>query len=97
MGIEKLESQSGILRILLYLHDKGEGVSITDFVQKAKINQSALYSALPKLLEMGMIEEKMSKSFPFKRTFKLTENGEKVAKHLLEIDETLTRCLRNRH
>jgi len=56
-----------------------------------------LYSALPKLLEMGMIEEKMSKSFPFKRTFKLTENGEKVAKHLLEIDETLTRCLRNRH
>ncbi|MBU4189456.1 MAG: helix-turn-helix transcriptional regulator [Candidatus Thermoplasmatota archaeon] len=61
-------------------------------MQKAKINQSALYSALPKLLEMGMIEEKKSKSFPFKRTFKLTENGRKVAKHLLEIEGTLARC-----
>ena len=85
MGIEKLESQSGILRILLYLHDKGEGVSITDFVQKAKINQSALYSALPKLLEMGMIEEKTSKSFPFKRMFKLTENGKRLQSIFLRL------------
>ncbi len=87
MGIEKFESQSGILRILLHLWSKE--ASITDLVQKAKINQSALYSALPKLLDMGMIEEKMSKSFPFKRTFKLTENGRKVAKHLLEIENIL--------
>ena len=91
MGIEKLESQSGILRILIYLHDKGGGVSITDFVQKAKINQSALYSALPKLLEMGMIEEKMSNVFPFKRTFKLTENGKKVVNHLREIEKILNK------
>lgn len=89
MGIEKLESQSGILRILLYLHDKE--ASITDFVQKAKINQSALYSALPKLLEMGMIEEKMSNVFPFKRTFKLTENGKKVVNHLREIEKILNK------
>jgi predicted transcriptional regulator len=95
MGIEKFESQSGILRILLHLRTKE--ASITDLVQKAKINQSALYSALPKLLEMELIKEKNSKSFPFKRMFKLTENGKKVAKHLLEIEEILRKCLRNKH
>ena len=84
MGVEKLESQAGILRIVLVLQ-RGE-LTLSELMNAAGINQTAAYNSVKKLLDLGWIEEKKEREFPFKRTFKLTVQGKEAGKSVKKLD-----------
>lgn len=86
MEINKLEKRAA-LQILLYLL-KGEA-SRTDLRKNLDASVDAIYSALPILLKLGLIEEETLKEFPFSVVIRLTEKGRRVAEHLVEIEKIL--------
>ena len=87
MSMSKLE-QTTALRILLHLL-KEEKASRTDLRKGIDASIAAIYNALPKLLKLGLINEKGKKKFPFTVEVSLTKKGKKVAEHLLEIERIL--------
>lgn len=83
--MESLE-QKGAIRFLIYLVGKGDKVDITNALQDLDVGQSALYTAIEKLVKAGLISEVRSDSFPFPRRFSLTVKGENIARKLAEIE-----------
>ena len=59
MGIEKLENQSGILRIVLALQD-GE-LTISQLMKQGEINQVPAYHSVEKLVKLGWVKDEKRK------------------------------------
>jgi len=77
------------LQILLYLCSRKKA-NRTELRENIKSSLDALYSAIPILVSLGLVEEKkQSKRFPFEVEVELTEKGEKVARYLFEIEKIL--------
>ncbi|HXZ23744.1 MAG TPA: hypothetical protein VEH08_03320 [Methanomassiliicoccales archaeon] len=77
------------LRLLFCLYNNGRS------------QRSVLYSTISKtttapmkrvneLISMGLVKETIMESAPFAKNVELTENGRKVAKHIVEIEKILT-------
>lgn len=88
MSISNLE-QTSALRILLYLLEKGKA-SRTNLRENIAASISAIYNALPKLKNLGLIREEGRKTFPFTVHVLLTPKGRKVAEQLALINKILT-------
>lgn len=86
--MEALE-QTGSIRIMLLLNNKG-GLTLTDIKDNVSCSLSAVYNALRKLKDAGLIEEEFEEDFPRRRLISLTEKGKKVAEKLEEIEEELS-------
>ena len=84
MGVEKLENQAGILRIILVL-EKGER-TLTELINDVGIHQTTAYNSVKKLSDLGWIEQSKMKDFPFTRTFKLTADGKEAGKSIKKLD-----------
>ena len=84
----KALEQEGAIEFLLYLHKK-EKVKVSDALRDLDVGQSALYTALNKLMKAGLITETKGERFPFPRFFTLTDKGMEIAKHLVEIKKIL--------
>jgi len=80
--------KAGAIELLLYLYRNGE-TTFTNAVRSLKAGQAALYSAISRLLEAGLITEERGDIFPFTRTLKLTKKGYRVAEYLTEIEKIL--------
>ncbi len=83
-----LLEKAGAIEFLLYLYENGE-TNFTNAVRSLKTGQAALYSAVSRLLEAGLILEERGDVFPFTRKFKLTDRGRRVAMLLAEIEKIL--------
>lgn len=86
--MEALE-QTGSIQILLFL-DKSEAATLTDLKDGVNCSLSAVYNALRKLKDAGLIEERMEDTFPRRRLISLTEKGRKVAGKLNACTSRLT-------
>ncbi|HVP41002.1 MAG TPA: winged helix-turn-helix transcriptional regulator [Candidatus Krumholzibacteriaceae bacterium] len=86
--IDKLDEGKATLRILLYLHRKGQ-IKLTAIIQDMPIGQKAVYTALNTLRELTLLTEETSREFPFTRKFKLTPKGEKIAQQIAQIENLL--------
>jgi predicted transcriptional regulator len=76
--------QTGAIELLLYLRGRKQ-VKWTELLRKAGPSQSALEKARDLLLKEELIyEEDLIE--PLRRTFSLTEKGQKVAEYLSMID-----------
>jgi DNA-binding MarR family transcriptional regulator len=89
MIIAELE-QTTALRIILHLY-KEEKASRTDLRKNIDASIAAIYNALPKLRNLGLIEETKEEAFPFTVVVTLTKKGKKVASHLSEIEKILAK------
>ncbi len=85
--MEALE-QTGSIKILLFLNNK-DALTLTDVKDGVPCSLSAIYNALRKLKDAGLIEERMEDTFPRRRLISLTERGRKVAELLKEIEDQL--------
>ena len=87
MTLIELLEQKGTLRVILYLKTK-ETAILSELKNIDRLAQTALYSAIRKLLDLKLVEE--SREPPYnKRVFHLTAKGKKVAKLLQEIEKIL--------
>jgi len=88
--VRKMESleQTGSIRIMLFLNKKG-AVTLTDIKGGVNCSLSAIYNALRKLRDAGLIQEELEETFPRRRLISLTEKGRKVAEKLEEIEKSL--------
>jgi len=75
-------------KVILYLHEKKEA-KLTTIMKGIPVGQKALYTTISTLTELQLTEEKTSKDFPFTRNFILTQKGQEIAKHLVEIEKIL--------
>jgi len=87
-AMEKLDYDKATLRVLLFLYKEG-GAKITSIIKGVPVGQRAAYTALSTLMGLKLVEEQISKDFPFTRNFILTEKGKKVAEKLAEIQAIL--------
>ncbi|MEM3580933.1 MAG: winged helix DNA-binding protein [Candidatus Bathyarchaeia archaeon] len=85
--MEPLE-QTGSIRILLFLSKKG-ATTLTEIKDNVNCSLSAIYNALRKLKDAGLIQEELEKEFPRRRLVSLTDKGRKVAEKLEEIERIL--------
>jgi len=81
-------AQRGCTHILLYLLDE-ETAMVSQLVRRLPITQDPIYKALPILVSLGLIKEKLEAKFPRRRMFSLTEKGRRVAEKLNEIEAIL--------
>ena len=86
--MESLE-QTGSIRIMLFLNKKG-AATLTDIKDGVNCSLSAIYNALRKLRDAGLIQEELEQEFPRRRLISLTEKGKKVAEKLEEIERVLS-------
>ncbi len=76
-----------IASVLLYLGEKGEATT-TKFRDISSYYQSVVNKA-KELEKLGLVEiDRQTKPFP-KKTFRLTEEGEEIAKDLKKIEERI--------
>ena len=87
-AIDKLDYDKATLRVLLFLY-KGGGAKITRIIKGVPVGQRAAYTALSTLIGLKLVEEQISKDFPFTRNFILTQKGQKVSEKLAEIQALL--------
>lgn len=80
--------QTGAIRIILFLQKKGPA-TLTDIKNGVNCSLSAIYNALQKLENEGLIKKEFEKTFPRRRVTSLTDKGKEVAKKLEEIEFTL--------
>jgi len=87
MSLEALEQTSAI-RILVFLltHEK---VSRSEIINGIKASHVAIYNAIRKLKEAGLVVEETERDFPFRVFVMLTEKGRRVAEHLAEVEKIL--------
>ncbi len=89
--IKQLEGQKGILRLILYLNEKGE-TNFQKIVYDSDIYDRILRLSLEKLKDLGLIVTRIdNSSYPPKNMISLTEKGKIVAKKLKEIEEVLSK------
>ena len=87
-SLQALEGQSGILRLLVYLHQHGEA-NLSELIKKANINQTGVYNSIRRLSELNLIVEEKEKNFPYRRVLRLTVEGKQIAEHLVKIEKLL--------
>jgi len=87
MSLSKLE-QTAALRILALLHKK-ERASRTDLRQQIQASIDAIYNAVPKLKDLGLINEESREKFPFTVEISLTQKGRRVAELVVDIEKML--------
>jgi len=75
--------------MLIYLKENPEA-SRTDLRKNLNASIDAIYSTLPIMMNLGLIEEKTLDEFPFSVVISLTEKGRIVAEHLVEIERLLS-------
>jgi DNA-binding MarR family transcriptional regulator len=78
----------GTAKTLKFLSKRNQA-SITELKDGVRISQDAIYNAIEKLKDAGLLEEKKERRFPRRRLLILTGRGAKVAEKLLEIDELM--------
>lgn len=75
--------------MILFLHEKGEYM-LSDIWPDADISVHQGYESLGKLRTLGLVETRINSSkYPHRNMVSLTEKGKKVARKLMEIEETL--------
>ncbi|MEM2102349.1 MAG: winged helix-turn-helix transcriptional regulator [Candidatus Bathyarchaeia archaeon] len=84
-----MDESKAALRILLYLHKKGQ-TKLTTIIQDMPLGQKAVYTALNTLKQLTLLKEETAKEFPFTRKFRLTQKGEKIAEHIAQIENILS-------
>lgn len=88
-NIQKLEKQSGILRLLVFL-DTVDEIMLSDIWDETGIAIHQGYNSVQKGKELGLIKSRIdNSSYPPKNMISLTEKGRKVAEHLKKIEELL--------
>ncbi|MGC9193729.1 MAG: winged helix-turn-helix transcriptional regulator [Thermoplasmata archaeon] len=89
MGIKEFEGQKGILRLLVYLYEKGE-TNYYSIIKESDIYDRVLRLSVEKLRELKLIESRTDNStYPPRNMISLTPKGRKVAEKLKEIEEIL--------
>jgi len=89
MNLKNLEGQKGILRILVYLLDKGE-VSIQNITDSTDLYYNIVKKSSSLLREYGLANTRVDNStYPPRNMISLTDKGRKVAEKLKEIEEVL--------
>lgn len=79
--------QKGALKLLLHLFREGPK-PISEL--KGRVAwQHALYTAVEKLRDAGLVEEIVEREFPKRRLVALTEKGRRVAELLLRVEELM--------
>lgn len=63
---------------------------VSEAIRKVGASQQAVYNALRKLKDAGLIQEELEQEFPRRRLISLTEKGRKVDEKLEEIEEVLS-------
>ena len=76
--------RSRAIDILIALYEKP--MSVRELISKVGGSATTIEQRLRELKDVGLIEEKASKSFPFKRELRLTEKGRKLAEMLNEAE-----------
>ncbi len=66
-----------------------EAYPVSEIIRKVGASQQAVYNALRKLKDAGLIEEELEQEFPRRRLISLTGKGRKVAEKLEEIEDQL--------
>ena len=89
LKIEALEKNSGILRILVILKEKGE-INFQQFIDIYHLYPNSLYPAIQKAKDLDLIDVRLeTASRPRKKMIKLTGKGEKVADYISRINDLL--------
>jgi len=89
MNLKNLEGQKGILRILVYLLDKGE-VSIQNITDNTDLYYSIVKKSSSLLREYGLVNTRVDNStYPPRNMICLTDKGRKVAEHLKRIEDVI--------
>jgi predicted transcriptional regulator len=85
--LKLLEKQSGFLRLISYLQEKGE-TQITTIIGDSNIPVHQLYSSIEKGKSIGIIKTRVdTTSYPHKNMISLTDKGQKIGEKILEIME----------
>ena len=88
-NIGRLEKKSGLLRILLFLEEKGEYM-LSDIWKDSDISRNSGIDALDELKELKLLKSRIdSTKYPPRNLISLTERGHNVAQKLKEIEEIL--------
>ncbi|MCD6504948.1 winged helix-turn-helix transcriptional regulator [Candidatus Bathyarchaeota archaeon] len=77
------------IKILLYLGNKKKEVRYSDLLRNVIPNRSSLASALRELQKDMIVERKVEATRPIKTFYSLTELGDKIAQHIMAIQELL--------
>ena len=85
--MEVLE-QSGSIQILLALGKKGP-LTLKELKKRVDASMVSMVTAIPKLEEIGLVEERLEDKFPRRKIISLTEKGEIVAEKLNEIERLI--------
>jgi DNA-binding MarR family transcriptional regulator len=87
--IKVLEKQSGLIRLLIYLHDRPP-VNVQSIVDNSDIYPNIMYASIKKAKDLKLIEDKIDDTkYPPRTMLSLTEKGKPVAQKLKEIEEIL--------
>lgn len=87
MSVKVLE-QTAAVRLLLLLARKGK-MSMIEIRNSLEASNVAIYNAIKKLREAGLIDDKHEDRFPYRRLVELTPLGREVAELLARIEELL--------
>ena len=89
LKIEALEKNSGILRILVILKEKGE-INFQQFIDIYHLYPNSLYPAIQKAKDLDLIDVRVETTFrPRKKMIKLTEKGERIADYISRVNDLL--------
>ncbi|MHB1708466.1 MAG: winged helix-turn-helix transcriptional regulator [Thermoplasmataceae archaeon] len=89
MKISLLEGQKGILRLLMFLDERGE-LNVQRIIDESELYDRIIKNSARALEKGGLIAQHVdSSSYPPKNMLSLTEKGHKVAAKLKEIEEIL--------
>lgn len=78
--------QKGAIHILIYLEEK-KNANLTSIMENTpKVGQTAIYTAIRKLLDQELINEKKEPPYN-RRFFSLTDRGKKVVEILKKLKE----------
>lgn len=75
--------------ILLSLLKANKPVGLTQLVTLTKSNAPTISHRVVELQILGLISEEIERKFQGRRIFKLTDKGERIAKHLSKIESIL--------
>ena len=83
--LKEIEMQSGFLRLLVYLSEKGEK-QITDIMEETGIPVHQVYRSLEKAKSLGLVKSRIDDTrYPNRNMISLTEKGEMAALKIKEI------------
>ena len=89
LKVEALEKNSGILRILVILKEKGE-INFQQFIDIYHLYPNSLYPAIQKARDLDLIDVRVeTTSRPRKKMIKLTEKGERIAEYISRVNDLL--------